>query len=194
MTTIACIVEGFGEREAMPVLLRKLAIRQEIYDLTIPEPIRVQRDRFLNREAEFQRMVVLAGSKAGRDGLVLIVLDADDDCPVELAQDIRAKANALLQGTPCHVAIANREFEAWLLAAAGSLSGKRGLQKNLEAPADPDNIRNAKGWLSERKDGSDKYSPVLDQAALTHAADVGLMLRSRSFRHFEQCVRSFLQP
>ena len=44
-------------------------------------PIRVRRDQFLNRDKEFSRHLSLAAGKCGEDGWILILLDADDDCP-----------------------------------------------------------------------------------------------------------------
>jgi hypothetical protein len=68
MTAIVSIVEGHGEVTALPILLRRLVMARGTYDLDIPEPIRVQKDRFLNREQEFERMMALAAAKAGRGG------------------------------------------------------------------------------------------------------------------------------
>ena len=61
-------------------------------------PIRVRRDRFLNREDEFRRYLLLAAAKCGDQGWILILLDADDDCPAESAIQIlrRAQASELL--------------------------------------------------------------------------------------------------
>ena len=179
----------------MRVLLRRLAERQGVYDLQVPEPSRVPRDRFLNRDEEFDRRVAFAGLKAGKDGLVLIVLDADDDCPVALANQVEVRATPHLRGATCAVAIANREYESWLIAAAHSLASKRGLPAVLECPANSESIRDAKGWLSERMvgHGGNAYRAVLDQAAFTAAVDLDAALaQSRSLRRLEACVRRFL--
>lgn len=195
MTVVACIVEGHGETRAMPVLLRRLSERRDEFSLQIPAPIRVSRDKFLNRNDELARMVALAAMSAGRDGLVLIVLDADDDCPVELAKSVSDRAAPHLRGAKLAVVIANREYEAWLLAAAPSLAGKRGLPDDLELPERSEDIRDAKGWLSERmvQNSGKSYSPVTDQAALTAALDIDWALgRSRSFRKLDKSVSDFL--
>lgn len=179
----------------MPVLLRRLSERCKVFNLTIPTPIRVSRDKFLNREEELARMVALAAISAGQDGLVLIVLDADDDCPVQLARAVGDRANQYLRGSKLAVVVANREYEAWLLAAAPSLAGKRGLPNVLELPERSEEIRDAKGWLSERmvQTSGKAYSPVTDQAALTAALDLVQALgRSRSFRKLEKSVSDFL--
>ena len=69
MTVIASIVEGDGEVTALPILLRRVGAwlsPEKGFDL--PPPIRVRRDRFLNREEEFRRMLLLAAGKCGEFG------------------------------------------------------------------------------------------------------------------------------
>lgn len=89
MISIASIVEGDGEVAALPILLRRLAAELEPFVVVnaLP-PIRVRRDRFLNKDEELRRQLLLAASKCGDDGWILIVLDADDDCPRQKGADI----------------------------------------------------------------------------------------------------------
>ena len=194
MVAIAAIVEGHGEVRALPVLLRRLAEQRGVFDLHLPEPIRVSRDRFLRNEGEFRRMLLLAGAKAGRGGRIIILLDADDDCPVSLASQVSARASLLVPNNPVFVIIANREFEAWLLAGAASLAGRRGLDTGLVAPEDPDKVRDVKGWLSQRM-GVSRYREVSDQAALCASVDLdAATASSRSFRKFRKDVIDALEP
>lgn len=165
----------------MPVLLRRLAEAKGVFDLVVPPPIRVHRDQFLRRPEEFERKLLLAAAKA-QGGTVLVLLDADDDCPVELARDLYARGQVFVHGATLQVVIPNREYEAWFLAAAESLAGRRGLGADITPPEQPDVPRNAKGWLSERMPGG-RYHEVSDQPALTAMFDLALAsLRSRSFR------------
>ncbi len=189
--TIACIVEGDGEVRALPVLLRRLAELRGIFDIRIPEPIRVRRDQFIRREEEFRRKLLLAAAKA-EGGSVLVLLDADDDCPVSLAADLTRRALEVLGESSVAVVVPQREYEAWFLAAAGSLAGKRGLQNGLAAPTDSDAIRNAKGWLSERMSNG-RYHEVSDQPAMSALFDIEEALAgSRSFRKFvKECNAAF---
>lgn len=191
MTTIVTIVEGDGEVKALPILLRRVAEARGIYDLDVPAPIRVRRDQFIRRDEEFNRKIQLAAAKA-KDAKVIILLDADDDCPVELATDIAERAQLVAPGLKLSVVVARREYEAWLLAGADSLAGKRGLREDMEAPAEPDSIRNAKGWLSERI-RTGRYHEVSDQPALTAVIDLEqVAARSRSFRKFVKEVERAL--
>lgn len=185
--TVVCIVEGDGEVRAVPILLRRLAAQRGTYDLTVPPPIRVHRDQFLRRPEEFERKLLLAAAKA-QGGAVLILLDADDDCPVTLARDIAARARPLVHGATLWVVVPNREYEAWFLAAAESIGGSRGLAQGIAPPLQPDELRNAKGWLSERMpDG--RYHEVSDQPALSARFDIDMAnQRSRSFRKLVKTI------
>ncbi len=185
MTTIVSIVEGDGEVRAVPILLRRLATEAGIYDTVVPPPIRVHRDRFLRNDEEFRRMLLLASAKAG-SGTVLIILDADDDCPVTLSQAIQTRARTVVPQTTLSVVIANREFEAWFLAAARSLAGYRGLRSDIEPPMNAEGVRNAKGWLSERIPNG-RYHEVTDQSAF--AAVFDLIAAKNGSRSFQKLLK-----
>lgn len=184
MICVVPIVEGDGEVQALPVLLRRLCqwLTPEGF-VDYGRPIRVHRDRFLKRNTEFRRMLLLAAAKAGDTGWILVLLDADDDCPVTLALDIATRAREVLPNRPISVVCANREFEAWFLASAESLDGRRSLKVALrEVPADPDAIRGAKEWLSRRMTAG-RYRETTDQPAFAAIMDLeAARSRSRSFR------------
>ena len=181
MRRVVAIVEGDGEVGAVPILLRRLAERAGRHDIEVQPPIRVHRDKFLRQDQEFRRMLLLAQAKA-QGGTVLILLDADDDCPVTLAQEVHSKVVQWGISVRVLVVIANREYEAWFLAAAESLAGRRGLLRELSHPPGSEQIRNAKGWLSDRI-SQGRYHEVADQPALTAIFDMELAAqRSRSFQ------------
>lgn len=183
MKTVATIVEGDGEVAAVPILLRRINewSTPEIL-LQAPPPIRVRRDRFLNREEEFRRHLLLAAAKCGEDGWILVLLDADDDCPAELGELIQKRAQECVPHRRISVVLANREYEAWFIAAAESLNGSRRFSFNPKEHTDAEKPRNAKGWVAEHMTGG-TYRETTDQPAfsalmdLQHAFD-----RSRSFR------------
>jgi hypothetical protein len=189
--TIVTIVEGDGEVFAVPTLLRRLAAEHRVFDAQFPPPIRVHRDRFLRKNEEFRRILLLASAKAA-GGTVLVLLDADDDCPVLLAQRIIDQGEQFVRDCRLAVVIAQKEYEAWLLAAAASLAGKRGLAADVAPPPNPDAVRNAKGWLSERM-GNARYHEVTDQAALTAVFDIhAAEATRRSFRKLRKEVAAAL--
>ena len=180
---VMATVEGEGEEKALPVLLRRLGEWEtpEAF-IQIPKPIRVRRDRFLNKEDEFRRHLLLAASKSGSDGWILVLLDADDDCPAGLGAQILARAKQCIPHRAVSVVLANREYEAWFIAAARSLNGYRGFDFDGEDVADPEAPRDAKGWIKARMAGG-RYDPVIDQPAFSARFDLQQAYdRSCSFR------------
>ena len=178
---VACVVEGHGEVEALPILLRRLAERLPVpVNVQVPTPIRVPKSK-LQKAGELERVVQLAARKAGIGGGILIVLDGDDDCPADLGPRLLQRAAVARGDVPISVVVAQREYEAWFLAAAESLAGRRGLPTNLVSPPEPEAIRGAKGWLSDRMPRQRPYSETLDQPALTALLDVDRARRAPSF-------------
>lgn len=183
MTAVASIVEGAGEVAALPVLLRRLAAwRGPVDYVEVLTPIRVYKDRFLNRAEEFSRHLQLAAAKCGETGWVLILLDADDDCPAQKGALVLDKAKSLIPHRRIAVVFANREYEAWFIAAAESLNGCRGFRCDAQdVRADPEVPRDAKGWMREHMPNS--YGETTDQPAFSQIFDMDLAhQRSRSFR------------
>ena len=127
-------------------------------------------------------------------GAILIVLDADDDCPVEVGTRILAWANQARNDLPIGVVIANREYEAWFLAAAQSLQGHRGLPVDLAAPSEPESVRGAKEWLSRYMRCGQPYAPTRHQASFSAQIDLELARQnSRSFRKLDKEVRRLVE-
>lgn len=184
MIPVATIVEGHGEVRALPVLLRRICdwLTPDIAVFVLP-PIRVRRGLFLNRQEEFGRILALAAGKAGENGSILIVLDADDDCPATLGHEISARARELVSHRRLAVVMANREYEAWFIAAAKSLDGHRGFALRAgDESIDAEGPRDAKGWVKSRI-ASGVYGEVTDQPAFSALLDLQLAFeRSRSFR------------
>jgi hypothetical protein len=190
---LACIVEGDGEVQALPVLIRRIAEWQATgRSLVVDRPIRVRRDRFLRREDEFRRTLLLAQAKASTDGAILLLLDADDDCPAVDAPALQARCAQHVPGARLQVVFAMHEFESWFLAAAASLDGVRGFQAPEGPVVDPEGPRDAKGWVS-RHIGQGGYSPVHDQAAFTARLDLDAAYSaSRSFRRLVSAWRNLM--
>lgn len=187
---LACIVEGHGEIEAIPVTIRRIAnLVAPKLALKIHEPFRVPRNRLVKPD-ELERSVELAARRAGRNGAILIVLDGDDDCPAALGPELLARAQKARSDIPIRVVLAKREFEAWFLASAESLRGRRGLASDLEAPSDPEAIRGAKEWLTARMGPGQRYVETLDQPAL--AAVFDLERARRGAPSFDKLFRDVL--
>ena len=185
---VISIVEGHGEVHAVPVLIRRLAneVMGPPLAVVAPPSIRIARSKVV-KPNELERAVRLAALQAEGKGGIVVILDADDDCPATLGPELLARARAAIHHepqTPVSVVIAKMEFEAWFLAAALSLRGRRGLTADLMPPDDPENKRDAKGWLSDRMPPNEVYSEVLDQPALAACMDLNAARAANSFDKF----------
>lgn len=182
MTSIACIVEGHSEVVSLPILLERLNARlaPERHVSIARPPVRVSKDGFLNKESDFVRYLRLAAAKVSPGEGVLVVLDADKDCPATRGPEILDRARAVVPDRRVAIVLANREYEAWLIAGARSLS-RLDLMGEDEPDVDPDDVLGAKSWLDRRM--SSGYNARVDQPRLTSAVDLDQVERaSRSFR------------
>jgi hypothetical protein len=194
--TIVPIVEGHGEVSAVPILIRRLAEHIDpARSVDVRKPIRGHRSKLV-RPDEAKRFLDLAVQKLGdQRGAVLVIIDADDDCPAELGPQLVSACRSIRGDVPVSVVLAVCEFEAWFLAAAESLRGVRGLAADLERPANPEAIRDAKGWIKRSRTDGLSYSETTDQAALTAMFDLDLATqRSSSFRKLRRDVQRLMGP
>lgn len=194
MPTIVAIVEGDGEVEAVPILIRRIAaVETPGAFLDVPKPNRVQRGRIL-KPGGIEPYVELAALQGGPDSGILILLDADDDCPRDLAPEILRRATEARSDRRIQVVLAQREYEAWFLAAADSLAGNRGLREDITAPGNPESIQGAKEWLTGQMPRGRSYRETLDQPALTKGFDLERARRSAaSFRKMWRAVTALLR-
>lgn len=176
------IVEGQGDVDAVPVLLRRIC-----YELgccltaAVAAPIRIPRSKMV-QEAEIRRYARIGSFHPGCD-LVLLFMDVDDDCAKELSALIRPWIEAEQLGVRFEVVAIPREFECWIIAALESLRGKRGIDANAASHGDPEQVRDAKGYITGRMVGTTKYQETSDQAALISLVDLELVRdRCPSFR------------
>ncbi len=151
MISIHPIVEGHGEVRAAPVLLRRIAREPcQRQDVSILAPHRVGRGRMLAKEGrESTRAVALGARKIAQtrqNGAIIVLLDADDDCPAELGPRLLARIQR--DDIETSVVVANREYEAWFLAGAASLTRRENVLSTAVPPENPEEIRDAKGYIA----------------------------------------------
>ena len=186
---IGCIVEGDGEVKAVPVLIRRIA--WDLYpDITliVETPIRAPRYQVV-KDGELESRIKLAAQKIKGQGAILIILDSEGDCPANLGPELLQRASQTRNDIPIAVVIAKNEFEAWFLAAADSLRGKRGLKGDITSPNNPEGISDAKRWLSQRMEDK-TYRETTDQAALTAQFDFE---QARQADSFDKCYREIVR-
>jgi hypothetical protein len=180
---IAPIVEGYGDVEAVPVLIRR--VWQELLGgayAHVLKPIRQPRSKLLpNRGAStepnieaFDRAVGLAtrelcAVETAAPRLILILLDADRDCPATLAPTIRAATGDAAGQIALACVLAVVEFETWLVGGAQSLGSY--LNCGEAPPPDPERSGVGKGWIQHRIRRT-SYRETVDQPRLTAAFDL----------------------
>jgi Domain of unknown function (DUF4276) len=171
--TIAPVVEGHGDVEAVRVLLRRIGDELGVYDLAISQPLRLSRTT-LGTEAGIVSAVQQAAYRVGSRGGVLVLFDADDDCPKDLVGQLLVPAREARKDKTVSLVVANREFENWFLAAADSVAGQCGLPVDFSWAGDPEAKRGAKEILSVamKRASGHRYSETVDQARLAATFDM----------------------
>lgn len=184
---IATVVEGHGEVAALPVLLRVVAAHLG-RQVVVPTPFRQPRSKLV-LPSELDKAVRVVGARVNGAGGTLVLLDADDDCPVALRGRLSSSLSAARGRV--EIVVANREFEAWFLASITSLRGHRSVAGDASWVADPDEPRDAKKRLEQQM--VESYKETRHQPAFSARVDVDAALdRSRSFRRFVHAVKTLL--
>jgi hypothetical protein len=187
------IVEGFGDVLAVPELLRRIQFEYGLggHEVQIARPIKWNRSHF-NSEAQVRTAVRLAVAETDCVG-VLIVFDSDDDCPKTYASRIAKWSIEEARTIPCEIVMADREFEAWFLAAMESLRGRNGISPDAVSEDNPERIRGAKERLESKMIWNVSYSETSDQVALTSRLNLRTVHdRCRSFRKLVKAFRQLL--
>ena len=182
---VGSIVEGYGEVAAVPVLLRRIQYELDLgFGFDFPRPERVGRAKVV-QPGELERAVERLSRRLAAPRAILILIDADKDCPAELGPKLLARAEQARPDIPIGVVLAKFEFEAWFLAAIESLPGWGGLPQDLVPVPDPEAVQGAKEFLRKQAKGSPSYTPTADQAALTALFDMEMARRNSP--SFDKC-------
>lgn len=149
MKRLVCVVEGRGEVAAIPNLCMRI-LRQYLLDtawMVDQDPIRQPRGKLVDEtvrsplrrcHADGLRRAVLLARQTRRADAVLILCDADDDCPATWGPDAARAIQVLMPGD---AVMAVREYETWLLlnftedelrrAGVAAAESKRGAKEAL---------------------------------------------------------------
>jgi antitoxin (DNA-binding transcriptional repressor) of toxin-antitoxin stability system len=165
---VALVVEGHGEVQALPLLVRRI-LAERGHTATVTKPHRIQRSRMLS---ELRRAVSLHRARVGEDGLVLIVFDADD-CDAGVAAG--GALDVAADGHPVAVCVAVREYEAWFLSALESLASHRAVCDDAAYEEDPELRRGAKEQLRDRM--TEPYRETIHQPAFSQLMDLTVARR-----------------
>lgn len=185
VAAIAVIVEGRGEVASVPILLRRIAAQiAPDTSLNIPHPIRVPRDRIVRPE-QLERYLSIAIRVGGPDAAILVLLDADRDCPAELGPELLTRARQARPDKRIELVLAKSEYEAWFLAASKSV-----VAGAPPTPSDAEAVRGAKEWIRQHQ----AYRPTVDQAPMTANFDMDEARRKApSFDKLWRAVKALLE-
>jgi Domain of unknown function (DUF4276) len=192
MIQIQPIVEGPGDRDAVPILIRRIAQAHERYDVEVLRPhergdLPVIKPRF----DDFLRTALFKGVP------VLWVLDYDcDDC-TDVERDIEAlstRASRIAAPQKTEFAFMVKEFESLFLADHETTRTVfPDIPQTTVFPQNPEAIRGAKEWPSKCRPKGLTYKETTDQAKLTAQLNLDrLRERSPSFCRFEAAVLNLL--
>ena len=157
---IAPIVEGHAEQRCVERLLHRIwtELLHRPERLQVLEPFRGPRNALVHPNGveltqSVEKVFVKLQAKARKDAesrsLLLILLDAEEDCPAELAPRLLAAATAGRSDAVLACVLAKRMLENWIVAGASTLAGVNGLPHSLQSPNDSEE-RNGAAWLEEQ--------------------------------------------
>jgi Domain of unknown function (DUF4276) len=205
---IVPIVEGRGEVVALPILLQNWLKHRNYRNVEVhlagpvwaggKGNIEVPHDGVNGRGVEhYVRLASLRKPDA-----ILILLDADEECPGTLASDLLHRVRTSVPADyPIDVVVAKREYEAWFLAAFPSSRFREALEKSgysltarsLPRRVDVEEIADCKKYVAGLL-GLNKYRPTIHQPDLTRILPFtrGMADRSRSFRKLLKALHELL--
>jgi len=201
---LVLLVEGDGDRAAVPILVKRLLAEYSAFDAVIldSDPFKMGEYSKISRNdfADWRRLLKAAAQRKNVGGCLLL-LDGDSKAAVEgqpfcarsAARRLASEARQVGAGILFSVAVvfACMEFESWLIAGVESLvdkpfsDGRREIPRvDCPVPSSPETTpRDAKGWF--RKVMETGYRPTRDQAELTKLVDLNA-IRSREMRSFRR--------
>lgn len=192
MIKILPIVEGDGDLAAVPELIRRVAHAQGRYDVNVLRPHkRGDIPKVKSRFDDFLQIALLESAP------ILWVLDFDcEDCldPAAYRREFMERAAKLKGQTPVEFVFMVQEFETLFLADHETT---RSVFADIPTakifPANPESVRDAKGWISEARPKGSAYKPTQHQQRIAAQVNLDrLRVRSASFRRFEEAVSLLL--
>jgi Domain of unknown function (DUF4276) len=183
---VGVIVEGRGDLSSISILLRR--IWNELLGgdaIEVLRPFRLPQGTLLTEEG-LKKTVDAVKIKLGPDTpggtrtLVLILIDAESNCPKHLAPRLVSWAKEARADADIACVLPYPMLETWFAAAAAYLAGANGLPTDLPVPSDPEGNHLGKAWLRSHLPG--KYSETVDQPRFTARLDLAeCRVRSASF-------------
>lgn len=183
------IVEGDGDATAMPVLVRKILAKHQLFNVRLTTP-QISGDVHKSRKRfdDFLRYALKNQCP------ILWILDCDDKevgCPVEHVGHFQAamKATHFSGMQRVEFAFFVQEFESLFLAEMNALRTFYQLPVDLKVDSNVATRRDAKGEISKLLPKIRGYKETTDQAKITHRLDLDTCAQvSRDYRHLESAL------
>jgi hypothetical protein len=213
------MVEGEGDVQAVPVLVDRLLKGAKGWDCleSCDRSMHIRLGGLhsvVKDEFSFWKRMLQLTAKQQNVGAVLVVLDGDQKymipqkkvpyCAKTTASkltEIARKSCGFGLTTSLAVVFAEREYESWLIAGAGSLidkkmpDGRPVLKRDAQIASHGSDFtaRDAKGWLNRNMVNG--YRETTDQKELTRLVDLDEIRRRqiRSFRRLENAVSQLIE-
>ncbi|HEY7312456.1 MAG TPA: DUF4276 family protein [Gemmataceae bacterium] len=154
------IVEGHTEAGCVERLLQRIWAELLVSPirLQVLMPSRGKRDALIDptkthladkiEEAFAKLNQRLRRDPSGR-GLLLLLIDAESDCPAKLAPRLFKTARSARSDADIACVLAKRMLENWIVAGASTLAGVNGLAAPLTLPDYPEKCNGA-AWLEQQ--------------------------------------------
>ena len=183
------IVEGPGDVEAAPILLRKILSDYLIcYVVGVLAPKRAGGRGGLDKVGGIEKFIRYAAITPDCEG-ILVLVDADADCALDWAKRICDRCREVGVAVPIAVVCAVLEYEAWFLASLDSIRGSGRLNQDIRFDGNPEALGGVKEWFTQQMPPGRAYKETIDQASFTSMIDVSLARdNSRSFRRLCHAV------
>lgn len=198
MSKLHLIVEGDGDRLALPVLVRKILEAHALHHVQLTQP-QISGDI----RKVFKRLGDFMGYGLKNACPILWVLDCDDKmddvvgCPVRHVTNLRAaiEDQGMHQPQPVEFAFFTKEFESLFLAEQRAIKDYYHLPEALQIDAGAALRRDAKGEISKLLGKERGYKETIDQAKLAARLDLPTCRAvSRDFRHLEDAILRLCNP
>lgn len=162
--TIICVVEGQGEREAVPRLVNRMLkqLRRDRRLAADPERVLCAKngDRIAAPFDEARELGVewyVRRAAREKPAGILVVVDAEERCVERgidastYTRELRDRAAPYAGAVPMAVAVPHHEFEAWYLADFHSLRARGRLRSEAHFPRwrEPERLSDCKGVLED---------------------------------------------
>lgn len=182
---IASIVEGQTEQACLERLLQRAwaELLGQTERLQVLEPFHGPRDKLIHSPSDLSKTIEQSlqklYAKAKRDPdarkLLLVLLDAESDCPATLAPQLFKSAREI---APVDVSVScvmpKRMLENWIVAGASTLGGINNLPNPLPV-RDQFEQRSGAAWLDEQLrsvNKTRKYKKVIDASEFISRMDL----------------------